>query len=212
MAELQPLNLQPPSLLAVLVTMTESAPSKPYRLSLEACLRDGTRIYLRTLRPNDKTQLARGFERLSARSRRLRFLAPLKRLTSQQLCMLTEVDQVSHVAIGARDTSRRGRPGVAVARFIRLPQDPSVAEFAVTVVDEYQHRGLGTLLIRLLLDAARKLGLKTLRGYVLPENTAMIRLMDRLGASWTRIWGETLAGDLSVPEQVPNDKATTRAS
>jgi len=201
-------ELQPPPLLIVLLAMTGSAPPQPYRLSLEACLRDGTRIYLRTLRPNDRTQLARGFERLSARSRRFRFLAPLRRLTSRQLSMLTEVDQVSHVAIGARDTSRRGRPGVAVARFIRLEQDPSVAEFAVTVADEYQRRGLGTLLIRLLLDAARKLGLKTLRGYVLPENTAMIRLMDRLGASWSRIWGETLVGDLSVPEQVPSEKTT----
>jgi RimJ/RimL family protein N-acetyltransferase len=201
-------ELQPPSLLTVLVTMTGSAPPKPYRLSLEACLRDGTRIYLRTLRPNDRTQLAKGFERLSARSRRFRFLAPLRRLTSRQLTMLTEVDQVSHVAIGARDTTRRGRPGVAVARFIRLEQEPSVAEFAVTVVDEYQRRGLGSLLIRLLLDAARKLGLKTLRGYVLPDNSVMIRLMDRFGASWSRDWGGTLTGDLSVPEQVPSDKTT----
>jgi RimJ/RimL family protein N-acetyltransferase len=192
--------------------MPESAFPKRYRLSLDIRLGDGTPIYVRTLRPRDRIQLARGFERLSAQSRRFRFLAPLRRLTSRQLSMLTDVDQVNHVAIGARDNSRSGHPGVAVARFIRFEQEPAIAEFALTVVDEYQHKGLGTQLLRLLLDAAQKLGVQTLRGYVLPDNVAMIRLLDTLGATWSRAWGSVLTADLAVFGQVPTaEKASTTA-
>jgi RimJ/RimL family protein N-acetyltransferase len=186
---------------------------KRYHLSLGIRLRDGPPIYVRTLRPSDRIQLARGFQRLSAQSRRFRFLAPLRRLTSQQLSMLTDVDQVNHVAIGARDKSRSGHPGVAVARFIRYEQDPAVAEFALTVADEYQRRGLGALLLRLLLAAARELGVRTLRGYVLPDNIAMIHLLDKFGVTWSHAWGSVLTADLEVCGQVPSaEKASTTST
>jgi len=183
--------------------MLQTAPPKRYQLRLELRLKDGTPVHVRTLRPRDRILLAQGFQRLSSQSRRFRFLAPLRRLTSSQLAVLTDVDQVNHVAIGAQDTGRVGRPGVAVARFIRSEMDPTAAEFALTVVDEYQHRGLGTLLLELLLEAARKMGVRTLRGYVLPDNIAMIRLLDRMGASWSRAWGEVLAAELPVHAPVP---------
>jgi RimJ/RimL family protein N-acetyltransferase len=196
-------EMQPPRLLAVLMAMADASLPQPYRLMLNTHLRDGTPIFVRTLRPHDRIQLARGFERLSTQSRRFRFLAPLRRLTSRQLSMLTEVDQVNHVAIGVRDMSRPDRPGVAVARFIRFEQDPAAAEFAITVIDEYQRRGLGTLLLQLLLDAARKLDVHALRGYVLPDNLAMIQLLNRFGASWSRVWGSVLTAELEVPGPVP---------
>jgi RimJ/RimL family protein N-acetyltransferase len=193
--------------------MAAKALRKRYHLSLNIRLKDGTPIYVRTLRPRDRIQLARGFARLSAQSRRFRFLGPLRRLTSRQLNMLCNVDQVNHVAIGARDNGRYGHPGAAVARFVRFEQDPSVAEFALTVVDEYQQRGLGTQLLKLLLAAAREMGVQTLRGYVLPDNIAMIHLLDKLGATWSRAWGSVLTAELAVGRQVPcPEKASAPAS
>ena len=172
---------------------------KRFSLRRRARLRDGTPILLRTLRPEDREELVRGFARLSASSRRFRFLAPLHKLTTNQVRELTEVDQRDHVAIAAMDESRPDHPGIGVARFVRLEQDPEVAEFAITVIDEYQRRGLGTLLLKLLLSAARTVGVRTLRGFLLADNLGMIQLLKKFGAGFRRAWDNTLSVDLSVP-------------
>jgi GNAT superfamily N-acetyltransferase len=136
-------------------------------------LADGTRVLIRPLVPQDKGDLLRGFDRLSVRSRRFRFFTSLRRLTPRQLQLLTEVDQRDHVALGVRDLSRQDQPGIAIGRLIRLDGEPEVAEFAVTVIDEYQGRGLGSLLIGMLLGMARERGVRTLRGYLLEDNLAI---------------------------------------
>jgi GNAT superfamily N-acetyltransferase len=183
---------------------------KPRDLRLHATLRDGTRVLVRALRPGDRAELRRGFGRLSLASRRFRFISPIRRLSEPQLEQLTAVDQVDHVAIGARDVGRRGRPGVAAARFVRLPAPReagagpagadarTVAEFAVTVIDAYQGRGLGTLLVRLLLQAARSVGVEVLRGYVLEDNTAMLRILQRFAIETHRDSGNVLRIDVPV--------------
>lgn len=178
---------------------------KPRDLRLHATLKDGTRVLVRALRPGDRAELRRGFGRLSLASRRFRFVTPIRRLSEPQLEQLTAVDQVDHVAIGARDVGRRGRPGVAVVRFVRLPAPReagadarTVAEFAVTVIDAYQGRGLGTLLMRLLLQAARSVGVEVLRGYVLEDNTAMLRILQRFAIETHRDSGNVLRIDVPV--------------
>jgi ribosomal protein S18 acetylase RimI-like enzyme len=71
---------------------------------------------------------------------------------------------------------------VGIARYIIMDDEPEVAEFAVTVVDDYQGRGIGRLLLSRLADHARKAGLKTLRGYVRRDNAPMLALLDKIGA------------------------------
>jgi RimJ/RimL family protein N-acetyltransferase len=195
--------MQPSDLGRVLATMSGQATLKRYHLYRRARLRDGTPILVRTLQPGDRAELARGFARLSAGSRRFRFLAPLHKLTPVQLRELTEVDQHDHVAIAARDESRPDHPGIGVARFVRLEQDPGVAEFAITVIDEYQNRGLGTLLLNLLLKAAQTLQVRTLRGFLLADNLAMLHLLHKFEATWRRAWDNTLGVDLPVPLPAP---------
>ena len=173
---------------------------KRFSLHRRARLRDGTPILLRTLQPEDREDLVRGFARLSASSRRFRFLAPLHKLTSAQVRELTEVDQRDHVAIAARDESRPDHPGIGVARFVRLEQEPEVAEFAITVIDDYQHRGLGTLLLKLLLKAAQAMQVRTLRGFLLADNLAMLQLLRKFEATWRRAWDNTLRADLPVAQ------------
>ena len=179
--------------------MGPPATLKRYSLHRRARLRDGTPILVRNLRPNDAEELVRGFARLSVGSRRFRFLSPLHKLSPEQVHELTDVDQHDHVAIAARDESRPDHPGIGVARFVRLEQEPEVAEFAITVIDDYQHRGLGTLLLKLLLKAAQAMQVRTLRGFLLADNLAMIQLLRKFDATWRRAGDNTLRADLPVP-------------
>lgn len=172
-----------------------SAPEFP----LKTKLRDGTRILIRPLQPEDHADLLRGFEKLSIGSRRFRFLSPIRKLSKYQLSSLIEVDHLNHVAVGVKDIGRRSKPGIAVARFVRLEEESRTAEFAVTVIDEYQNRGLGTLLLDLLIGAANQRGIEVLRGFLLDDNLAMMRLLERFGAAIKRETGNVLQADLPVP-------------
>jgi RimJ/RimL family protein N-acetyltransferase len=192
--------------------MGGQATSRRYSLCRRARLRDGTPILVRTLRPADAEELVRGFARLSTGSRRFRFLSPLHKLTTEQVRELTDVDQHDHVAIGAQDESRPEHPGIGVARFVRLEQDPSSAEFAITVIDDYQRRGLGTLLMKLLLEAAQAVQVRTLRGFLLADNLAMINLLHNFEASTRRAWDNTLCVDLTVPQPTQRRRLLRRPS
>lgn len=145
-------------------------------------LRDGTGIHVRRLLPTDADRLQDGVAGLSEETRIQRFHAGLSRLSASQLRYLTEVDQVSHLAWGAEDPDKPDEPGVAVVRAIALPGDPGAAEFAVTVTDRYQGRGLGTLLIGLIAYDAHKRGFERLVGTVRMANEPMLGLLERFGA------------------------------
>jgi RimJ/RimL family protein N-acetyltransferase len=140
---------------------------------IEAQLADGTDIVLRPVRPEDKPLLEAGMARLSDRSRRQRFLAPTDRLTRSQLAYLTEVDQLDHQAWGVLS----GGEPIAVGRLIRL--DYEEAEVAITVVDAWQGKGIGEMLVRLLAVLACSAGISRLVFVSLPENLAIARLLDR---------------------------------
>jgi len=145
-----------------------------------AVLRDGSEVIIRRVTPADTPVLAEGFERLSRESRRLRFLTAKPSLTPRELRYLTEVDGHNHEALGALDPLT-GR-GLGVARFVRLAPDADVAEVAVTVTDDWQRRGLGTLLLEALTDRARAEGIRSYTALVADENTVVVDLLRRMGA------------------------------
>lgn len=148
---------------------------------LHVVLLDGTRMLVRPIRPDDRERIAAGFELLSPRSRYLRFHGHVDHLSDEQLRYLTEVDQRDHAAWVALDEDRPQHPGMGVARYVRERAEPNVAEVAVTVVDEYQGRGVGTVLLGVLGRAARDQGLDTFRTYVLADNEMMTGFLDDLG-------------------------------
>lgn len=149
-------------------------------------LRDGTPAVVRPIEPEDKRRLQEGLRLLSPHSRYLRFHSGVERLTQAQLGYLTEVDGRDHVAWVALNPDEPDEPGMGVARYVRLPEEPDVAEAAVTVADRYQGRGLGTLLLNQLSRSAVENGVRTLRSYVLAENEPMLGLFDQLGATRTQ--------------------------
>ena len=146
-----------------------------------ATLRDGTEVVLRMVRADDKPLLREGFERLSEQTRYLRFHGVKNELTDAELRYLTEVDGVKHVAIGAVRTDADGAEhGCGIARMVQLEQEPGVAEAAITVADEHQGHGLGTLLFNRIIAAAAERGVTKIRSFVLGSNTPMQELMKRL--------------------------------
>jgi RimJ/RimL family protein N-acetyltransferase len=160
-------------------------------LTIEPCdvtLRDGAQIRLRGIGPEDHDRFLEGWQRLSPESRFRRFFSPMPHLPESLLEFFTHPDQVDHVAIAAGellDGSREGA-GLGVARFIRLADRPDAAELAVAVVDDWQGRGVGTALVRRLVELASAREVQVLTGEVLDENRAMRAVFDRLGATWSR--------------------------
>ncbi len=147
----------------------------------EVPLRDGSRMWVRPIQPDDRERIVEGLAQLSARSRYLRFHSQVDHLTQSQLDYLVDVDHVDHEALVALDPDAEGTPGVAIARYIRLRDDPDVAEAAITVLDEYQGRGIGTSLVGLLEQEARERGIGTFRNYVLAENQPLLEIFRQLG-------------------------------
>lgn len=163
-------------------------------------LRDGTRVLMRQIRPSDRDRLAEGLQRLSPASRYLRFHAAIDHLSESQLDELTQVDHHDHDAIVAVDRDRTDLPGIGVARFIREPYEPEVAEAAITVADEYHGLGAGTMLLGALAARAREEGITTFRSYVLDGNRSMLEVFDHLGAHRERETDGLWRVDLDVPE------------
>jgi GNAT superfamily N-acetyltransferase len=162
----------------------EAAEGTTHPLRLEqyrTTLRDGTPVLVRPISPDDKNLIRQGFDRLSTASRYRRFLAPIDELSDAELRYLTEIDYVDHFAWAAVRADLPNE-GMGVARYIRLKEEPEVAEAAVTVIDEYQGKGLGTLLLALLGSAALAAGIRTFRAYVLEGNVPMRDLLETFGA------------------------------
>jgi GNAT superfamily N-acetyltransferase len=166
-------------------------------------LADGTPVRLRLLRPDDRAKLLAGFGRLSDESRYARFFTAMPRLSETTLDRLLATDGLNHLAIAAEagDQPPETAEGLGVARFIRLPEAPDVAEAAVAVVDHMQHRGLGTLLLARLAAAARERGIRHFRAEVMRTNQAMVSLLHGIDADAHPTYeGSVAIYDLAVPE------------
>ncbi len=148
-------------------------------------LRDGGTVLIRPIRPADRAALSEGFAHLSKTSRYQRFLAPMARLSARQLQYLTEIDQVGHVAwvAGSRNPDGSDR-GLGVTRFVRHPDDPATAEFAVVVADDAHGRGIGTLLLEVVAVIAHRGGGRRLEGLCFAENHTIQHMLGKLGAAF----------------------------
>ena len=178
---------------------------QPLRLEeIRTSLRDGAPVLVRPVRPDDREVIRASFARLSPESKYFRFMTPVSTLSEAQLDYLTKLDFVDHVAWLA---VRADRPeeGLGVARFVRTKDDPTIAEAAVTVIDDYQGRGLGTLLLALLATVARAAGVMTFRAYVIQHNARMRNLLEQLGARTTLDSPGVLRMDVDLdPDHLPD--------
>jgi GNAT superfamily N-acetyltransferase len=146
-------------------------------MSRREVLSDGQPVLIRPLLYGDRFELAAGFTELSPRSRRHRFFNAPDELDDDELEYLTNLDYHDHFACAAVLEDGPAPRGVGVARYVREGHDPTVAEVAVTVLDAYQRRGIGTLLTRTLAEVAAGNGIRSFVNYVQWENAAAIELL-----------------------------------
>src|SRR5438105_12944699 len=144
-------------------------------------VRDGTKLHLRPIVAEDEALLHEAVAAMSERTVYFRFFSPIKRMSDALAHRLAVVDYNDRFPIVA--TSHRP-PGqeriVGVARYDRA-RGTDVAEVAVAVIDEYQRRGLGSILLADLARVARKHGIKSFQLIVLPENREMLGLLGKMG-------------------------------
>lgn len=143
-------------------------------------LPDGAPVLLRPIRADDKRLLTDGLRRLSDESVHRRFLTSKRSFSRAELRYFTEVDGRDHVALVAEHPSGPSRRLIAVARFVRLQDDPEAAEVAITVADDFQGRGLGSILGEHLAHSARNRGIRRFTAMMAASNVPAHRLMAKL--------------------------------
>ena len=166
-------------------------------------LRDGSGVLIRPVRSTDAPLLADGFTRLGATSRWMRFLTAKRELSPAELRYLTDLDHRDHEALGALDQGD-GR-GVGIARYVRSADDPYAADIAVTVVNDWQGRGLGTELLARLSDRALDEGIRRFTALVAAENEVAGRLLRKIRASLVSRESSTLEYEIALAAGAEQD-------
>jgi GNAT superfamily N-acetyltransferase len=142
-------------------------------------LRDGHRVEIRALRPDDQAGLIAAVERTSARSLQRRFFGLKRTFTDQEVAFFVNVDFINHVALLA--LIHEGDRSVIAGGGRYIVMRPGHAELALVVLDEYQAHGIGRALMHHLTTIARGAGLHTLVAEVLSENAPMLKLFKTSG-------------------------------
>jgi acetyltransferase len=145
-----------------------------------------------------KKQIELGFQHMSPRSRQTRFASAINHLSDEQLDYLTDLDGKDKLAWCATITRNGEECGIGIARYIRLVNESSMAEFAITVVDKYQGQGVGYQLLSKLIESAAQNGFQLLRGYILMSNLPMLALCKRFDSSKSLVDGPFVIVDIVV--------------
>ncbi|KIN71899.1 GNAT family N-acetyltransferase [Sulfitobacter guttiformis] len=146
-------------------------------------LKDGQSILLREVTPADRHLLEIGYAQLSSRSRYFRFLAARHDLTPSELDKFTARNGDDHVAIGALTQGTFIPRPIGIARYVRFPDQPHMAEIAITILDAVQRQGLGSLLLKALSTHAACCGISEFYALVHRDNVGMLGLLERFGGS-----------------------------
>ncbi len=188
---------------------------EPRTYAVDETLRDGTRLHIRAIRPDDKQALVALFLRLSPQTVYYRFHGVKKSLSREELIYLTELDFHRQAALVAVLTFDGEEQIVGVGRYASAPGAPEHrAEVAVTVEDAHQGRGIGSLLLKHLMAVARGEGVTEFDAHVLAENRGMLHLFERTGlvlrktasAGACHLVMTTAAGPMAFPPDRPAER------
>jgi RimJ/RimL family protein N-acetyltransferase len=151
----------------------------PARYSVIEALRDGRRMEIRALTPDDRTALLAAVDRTSTESLYRRFFSARRRFTERETAYFLNIDFKNHVALVAVVYEGGRQTIIAGGRYIMV--EPGKAELAFAVVDDYQGQGVGSALLRHLAAIARAGHVQEFTAEVLAENTPMLRVFERSG-------------------------------
>ncbi len=172
-------------------------------------MRDGTRVTVRPIRPEDR-QIEREFvQNLSDESKYFRFMSALRELNEAMLNRFTQIDYDREMALIAVVRENGLETEIGVARYV-VDTDGTSCEFAVAVADAWQLRGVGSILMLNLVEVARARGLQVMEGIVMARNHQMLGLMSALGFSVRSEPGDVSVKHVSM--QLGASKASIRAA
>ena len=150
----------------------------PSQWERRLALKDGWRIFVRPLRPEDEPTIHEFLRHVTPHDLRLRFFAPMKEFTHEFIARLTQLDYARAMAFIAFDEATSEMVGV-----VRIHSDSvyESGEYAILLRSDLKGRGLGWALMQLIIDYAKSEGLKTISGDVLRENSTMLEMCRQLG-------------------------------
>jgi len=149
-------------------------------------IKDSTYICFKALEASDRERYIAGFNKLSETSVYHRFFGFKKELTETQIDEMLNVDNHDHIAWTAFDIIEDEPTGIGVGRFKRSTTISTEAELGLTVIDEYQGKGVGTVLLAVMYYLGGAVGIETFTGIILVNNVRLIRRFYELGAQFSR--------------------------
>jgi acetyltransferase len=152
--------------------------SYPHELVGRVSTKEGRELLVRPVRPDDVPLFKDGFSRLSRETVYRRFHGHVRSLSEEAYHYLTHIDYQTHLALIVIDEVNEA--GVGVARYY-LPEGSELAEAAIVVVDDWQGRGVGKLLLARLVEAAKARGVSGFEAFVQSDNVRMRRMIERSG-------------------------------
>ena len=141
-------------------------------------LRDGTKVLVRPIRPEDEVLYDAFFAGVTSEDLRLRFFAPVKEFSHTFIVRFTQIDYARTMAFIALEESSGQMLGVVR---LHANADYDSGEYAILLRSDLKGRGLGWLLMQMMIEYARAEGLKTIEGQVLRENSTMLAMCTELG-------------------------------
>jgi len=142
-------------------------------------LADGGVVHFRHVQPQDEPLVADAISTSSRETLLHRFFSPIRQVSSERLRAMLTIDRKKETCIVVVVTEKGDSRIVCGARFVRLAK-ANAAEIALTVHDDFQRRGLGSFMLRLLIRLGRAEGLRCFEAYVMTSNVAMLRLLNKV--------------------------------
>ncbi|HEX7961901.1 MAG TPA: bifunctional acetate--CoA ligase family protein/GNAT family N-acetyltransferase [Terriglobales bacterium] len=172
----------------------------PSHYMFDCTTRDGLSLTVRPIRPDDEPLVVKFHQQLSDRSVYLRYFLPLElrfRTSHERLITKCFIDYDREIALVAEHTDEQGAGIAGIVRLIRN-HSGNKAEVALIIADEYQRRGLGTNLLRNIIEVAKREGIATLYGTMLWENSGMKDLFTKAGFHFARPQGGVASASLEL--------------
>jgi GNAT superfamily N-acetyltransferase len=153
--------------------------------------KDGAKLFLRPIKPTDEPRMREMFYKFSRETVYFRFFSYLNAMPHDKLKEFCNVDYEQEMAVVAMLPHAGEDELAGSARYVLDPAT-GMAEYAVSVAEGWQNRGVGTVLLEYLIRIARKKGVKGFTGYIMDSNTRMYRLIHKLGYKIESKWEDSV--------------------
>lgn len=154
---------------------------------VQETLKDGSKVTIRTIRPDDKDRLVKAFLALEPQTIRLRFFFAKRSLTDADLRRLQKMDYEHHVGLAATVQNASEEVIIGFGEYVARDQS---AEIAFVVEEDWQGRGIASRLLQHLIGIARERGVLQFEAEVLKENGPMLAVFRHSGLPMTAHSGD----------------------